>query len=210
MKILYIAVAIVTLSSCGSYIIISPMGDLNMVSTRNIETKQEYQKLKTYAGVDKKQIDNAIATSKGGKLKKRSAILKEIMDYEAKSLDESINNVVKSQIGGEYLMNVSFYSVTEYKQKANKLIVTTNYIASGDVWGTKTEEDNIKGFKKGNKIVFTYDKEAKKLIGKVFEGDLNKQYQGSIVELKSATSIIKMDSGQIIELPYTKITKLED
>jgi hypothetical protein len=82
-------------------------------------------------------------------------------------------------------------------------------MASGDVWGTKSEDDNIKGFRKGDQIIFTYSKENKKLIGKVFEGELNSQYQGKILELKSASAMISLSTGEVVELPYTSLTKIE-
>ncbi|MFM2037863.1 MAG: hypothetical protein RL432_802, partial [Bacteroidota bacterium] len=89
------------------------------------------------------------------------------------------------------------------------LVATTFYMASGDVWGTKSEDDNIKGFRKGDQIIFTYSKENKKLIGKVFEGELNSQYQGKILELKSASAMISLSTGEVVELPYTSLTKIE-
>jgi hypothetical protein len=82
-------------------------------------------------------------------------------------------------------------------------------MASGDVWGTKSEDDNIKGFRKGDQIIFAYTKENKKLIGKVFEGELNSQYQGKVLELKSASAMISLATGEVVELPYTSLTKIE-
>ena len=88
------------------------------------------------------------------------------------------------------------------------MIPTSFYMASGDVWGTKTTEDNIKGFKTGDKVVFTYSKQIKNSVGKVFKGKLNSQYSAKVVELKSATAIIQLESGEIIEIPYLEIVRL--
>jgi len=112
-----------------------------MVSTRNYETKMEYTELKTYAGVDRSQIDNAIATSKNGKIKAKSTAFKEINTFKAKNLNESVDAVVKSVSGGDYLSNVKIYSI--YQFSGRNIIPTSFYMASGDVWGTKTTEDNI-------------------------------------------------------------------
>lgn len=195
------------LVSCrGTYYIVQPAGELNMVSTRNYETKIEYTELKTYAGVDRSQIDNAIATSKNGKIKAKSTAFKEINTFKAKNLNESVDAVVKSVSGGEYLSNVKIYSI--YQFSGRNIIPTSFYMASGDVWGTKTTEDNIKGFKIGDKVVFTYSKQIKNAVGKVFKGKLNSQYFGKVIELKSATAILQMDSGEILEIPYLEIVRL--
>jgi hypothetical protein len=210
MKALYCSIFLsfaMTLTSCGgSYYIVQPAGELTMVSTRNYETKVEYSKLKTYAGVDRSQIDNAIANSKGGKIKRKSVAYKEINTFKAKSLQESVDAVVKSVSGGEYLSNVKVYSV--YQFSGRNLLPTTFFMASGDVWGTKSQEDNIKGFKVGDKVIFTYTKEIKSSIGKVFRGKYNNQYTGKILELKSATAIVSLESGEVVEIPYVNLVRL--
>lgn len=91
------------LTSCGgSYYVVQPAGELTMISTRNVETKTEYLKLKTYAGIDRSQVDNAIATSKGGKISMKSPVYKEINTYKAKNLQESVDAVVKSVVGENF------------------------------------------------------------------------------------------------------------
>jgi hypothetical protein len=210
--LLGIATSMLITSCGGSYYVVQPAGELTMISTRNVETKTEYSKLKTYAGIDRSQVDNAIATSKGGKISVKSPVYKEINTYKAKNLQESVDAVVKSVVGGEFLKNAKMYSVIQYVKSnvpGQPLVATTFYMASGDVWGTKSEDDNIKGFRKGDQIIFTYTKENKKLIGKVFEGELNSQYQGKILELKSASAMISLATGEVVELPYTSLTKIE-
>jgi hypothetical protein len=202
----------ISVSSCGgSYYIVNSAGELNMISTRNIDSKTEYQRLKTYAGVDRSQVDNAILKSKGGKIKKNNPIHKEITTYKADNLKESVDAVVKGVGGGEYLQNAKVYSVIEYVKSpgSRKLVPKYYYMTSGDVWGTNAGDENIKGFRKGDKVIFTYSKESKKYIGKVFEGVLNQQYTGKITELKSATAVIYLETGQVIELPYVLLNIIE-
>jgi hypothetical protein len=204
------------LGGCKSYYVVSPIGDLTMISTRNVETKIEYQNIKTYAGVDKKQIENAIASSKKGRISRKNPIVKEINTFKAKSLDECVDNVVKSVAGGEFLKNARFYYVIEYKPTFNTSTMSSgfnayvNYMASGDVWGKKEADVDIKGFRNNDNVVFTYDKDLKKSIGKIFTtGVINQQYEGSILELKSTSAMIKLkDEGLVVEIPYTKLTKI--
>ena len=205
--ILYLFILFGILTSCrGNYYIVQPAGELTMVSTRNFESKENYSEIKTYAGVDRSQIDNAIANSKGGKIKRKSKAYKEINTFKAKNLQESVDAVVKSVSGGEYLTNVKLYSV--YSFDSRSMIPTVFYMASGDVWGTKTNEENIKGFKVNDKVVFTYTKDNKSVIGKVFKGKINQQYSGKILELKSATAILSIETGEIIEVPYIDLVRL--
>lgn len=201
-----------TMISCGgSYYIVNSAGELNMVSTRNIDSKTEYERLKTYAGIDRSQVDNAISKSKNGKIKKSNPIYEQIETHKADNLKESVDLVVKGVAGGEYLQNVKIYSVIEYVKSAGSrsLVPKYYYMSCGDVWGTNSGDENIKGFHKGDKVVFTYSKEAKKYIGKVFEGEMNQQYSGKITELKSATAVLLLDSGQVIELPYVLLNKMD-
>ncbi|MFM1946591.1 MAG: hypothetical protein RL207_874 [Bacteroidota bacterium] len=214
-KIIYVIFGLslgLSITSCGgSYYIVNSAGELNMISTRNIDSKTEYQRLKTYAGIDRSQVDNAILKSKGGKIKKKNPIYKEITTYKADNLKESVDAVVKGVGGGEYLQNAKVYSVIEYvKTPGSKTLVPKYYyMTSGDVWGTNTGDENIKGFHKGDRVIFTYSKESKKYIGKVFEGEMNQQYTGKITELKSASAVIFLESGQVIELPYVLLNIVE-
>jgi len=199
---------ILMMASCGgSYFVVKSAGELNMISTRNVDSNTEYEKLKTYAGVDRAQVDNAILKSKGGKIKKNNPIHKEITTYKADNLKESVDAVVKGVAGGEYLQNAKIYTVIEFVKVpgSRKLVPMYYYMASGDVWGTNSGDENIKGFRKGDQIIFTYNKESKKYIGKVFNGELNKQYKGKITELKSTTAVIYLDGGEVIELPYVML-----
>jgi hypothetical protein len=200
---------------CKSYFVVSPIGDLTMISTRNVETDMAYDNIKTYAGIDKKQIENEIAASRKGRISRKSPLAKEINTFKAKTLNECVDNVVKSVAGGEFLKNARFYYVIEYRPSFNAgtmsrdFSTSVNYIASGDVWGVKTANADIKGFRANDNVIFTYDKELKKSIGKVFStGELNQQYEGTIIELKSTTAMIKLkEATAVVEIPYTKLTK---
>jgi len=37
---------------------------------------------------------------------------------------------------------------------------------------------------------------------------MNSQYFGKVIELKSATAILQMESGEILEIPYLEIVRL--
>ena len=65
------------------------IGEINMISTRNIEQKNEYQLLKRYAGASKQEMLNS----------------------RCKNIQDAINQTVKDVPGGEYLMNAKIYLV---------------------------------------------------------------------------------------------------
>lgn len=67
------------------------IGSLNMISTRNVSTKENYTQIKSYAGT----ANNELRRNK------------------AKSIDEAINNTIRNTPGGEFLMNVKIYRVGE-------------------------------------------------------------------------------------------------
>ena len=75
------------ITSCGpSYKMI---GEVNMISNRNIDVKNNYVLLSSYAGGTKKEIKKS----------------------KAKTIDEALNNTVAKTPGGEYIMNVKIYKV---------------------------------------------------------------------------------------------------
>lgn len=75
-----------TLSGCMST---KQIGDLTMISTRNVDTKTEYVLLRNYMGGTKKELKKS----------------------KSKDLKEAINNVVKQTPGGEFIKNVKVYVV---------------------------------------------------------------------------------------------------
>ena len=107
-KLLVIASIALFASSCQT-VRLTDAGKLNMVSDRNVDLKNRYVLLKSYAGASNKE------------LKKTTAI----------SLSDAVDETVKRVKGGEFLMNAHFYVVEHHKRK--KSWVT--YAVEGDVWG---------------------------------------------------------------------------
>jgi hypothetical protein len=199
------------LFSCKSTgIIVSPAGSMSMVSTRNVDNGAPYVALKTYAGVSNTELENAIAKSKKGLISKKHPILLEINKYKGRSIDEAVDKVVKSQAGGEYLMNARFYTVEI--SDAQEGTVRIEFVASGDVWGLKGKELEIKGFRINDLVVFTYTKELQKAMNKKNfpEGVIGKQYQGVVVGLSAAEATIKLENGSILDIPYNLLRKLNN
>jgi hypothetical protein len=201
------------LHSCKTAIKVTPAGELNMISTRNINKAEDYQSLKTYAGVSSSDINNALAKGKKGFIKKKSPIFKEIMKYKGKTLNEAVDNVVKSQVGGNYLMNARLFLVVTADKKGDGLDnVKYQYVLGGDVWGTKSVNDEIQGFRNGDKVIFTYVRQLKKSINgsKNFEdGIINKQYSGKIVGLGGAEATVQLENETIIDIPYSMLRIIE-
>jgi hypothetical protein len=205
----------VLLHSCKtSTIRVTPMGELNMISTRNINKAEDYQSLKTYAGVSSTDVNNALSESKNRLIKKKHRIFKEIMKYKGKTLNEAVDNVVKSQVGGEYLMNARFFLVEISEKKGDNLQESSKfqYVLSGDIWGTKSVNNEIQGFRLDDKVIFTYTRALKKAMNgnKNFEeGEINKQYEGKIVGLSGADATIRLENGSVVDIPYNMLRKIE-
>jgi hypothetical protein len=155
--LLYIALLSQLVVSCSS---ITQIGKVNMISNRNIDPNlMEYELLTTYVGGSKKEI-------------KRSKAL---------SIEEAIDQTVRSIPGGEFIMNAKIYLVNgEY------------FVVEGDVWGTK-ENIMFKGFKVGDKVTWRESRAYK---------------TGVITSLKDdRTCLIKLDNNEVIEKKYDDITK---
>jgi len=107
----------------------------------------------------------------------------ELRKSKALTMEDAIDQVVKSTPGGEYLKNVKIY------------LTKKKYLAvEGDIWGT-TDNINFRGFKIGDKVKWT----------KLF-----KDHIGVIVDLKSdKVCTIKLDEDQgIVEVEYKDLTKI--
>ncbi len=194
--------------SCSTYYTITPIGELTSASTRNIEYSKKYDKLKSYAGLSRTDVEAASSTNKNGKIKKKNPIIKTVDSYKAKSLNEAIDNVVKSVPGGEYINNLRVYQVNEIK--GSKFAdVAIYYVVAGDVWGNYSEDAEIKGFHKNDTVVFTYTKDLKEHIGEVnFSGEIGKQYKGKVIELKGGSAVVELENSTIIEIPYSFLKNL--
>lgn len=195
--------------SCSTYYVIKPAGDLTSISTRNIDNSAKYENLKSYAGVSRPDIEAAISTAKKGKIKKKNPIIKQINQFKALSLKESVDNVLNSVAGGEFIHNVRVYTVLEMRPKITALETDTYYVMSGDVWGLNNENTNIKGFHKNDNVIFTYSRDLKKEIGtKNFNGEIGKQYKGKVIDLKSGFATIQLENESVLDIPYSYLTNI--
>lgn len=101
------------------------IGQINMISNRNMGPGSNYELLQKFSGSGKRQLQQS----------------------NARSLNDAVDNVVRSVPGGEYLMNAKIYKVGSF------------FAAEGDVWGIpgQTEinglkPDGIAYFKWGGKM----------------------------------------------------------
>jgi hypothetical protein len=152
-----VLIGIVFLASCTTPELI---GTVNQISTRNIDSKTNYGLIKSYVAYDNSQL----------------------RDLKGTTIQEAIDNTVKSVPGGEYLMNVKIYKIG------------SDFSVQGDVWGVAGVQASYFGFQVGDKV------SAK---------DGGKWYTGVIVSLKDSKScLVKWDdNGKIDEEKYTDITK---
>jgi len=161
----------------------TPVADLNMVSTRNINSNTEYELLSSYQGSTKKEVKSTFKEAKKNKKQMPKGSKKEKIVW---NIEDAINRTIKTVPGGEYMMNCKIYLV---KKGVKRL-----FACEGDVWGVKTGE--FHGWKQGDKL--TYKKFGKYLYGE-FVG--HKDFMNCL---------IKNTDGKIIEVKYTDIVKTEE
>lgn len=126
-----IVAVVVLMSSCTS---VKEIGNLNMISTRNVESKSNYVLIKNYAGGSKKELKKS----------------------KAETIEDAVNNTVKGVAGGEFLKNTKIFKVTKHYV----LFYSYFYAAEGDVWGLDGDI-TFRGFRKGDKITIKLKKEFK-------------------------------------------------
>lgn len=80
------AVFLSSLSGCA--VTVKQIGDINMISQRNVDSRGEYVLVKTYAG--------------GGK---------EIKKSRARNVQEAVDQTVRNAPGGEFLKNAKIYLI---------------------------------------------------------------------------------------------------
>ena len=107
------------------------IGDVTMLSSRNIDSQMDYVLISSYMGGTKKEIRQA----------KRSEDL---------TIEDALNRVVKATPGGEFLKNVKIYLV------GGRFISI-----EGDVWGKVDGKENFRGFKKGDYVIYKSGKRGK-------------------------------------------------
>lgn len=98
-------IVIILFASCMR---VEKIGQFNVISTRNFESSAKYILLKSYAGGTKRELRKS----------------------KSKSLDQAIDNTVKSVPGGEFMKNVKVYIVHRGKR--------VYFSVEGDVWGNDT------------------------------------------------------------------------
>ena len=107
------------------------IGDVTMLSSRNIDSQMDYVLIRSYMGGTKKEIRQA----------KKSEDL---------TIEDALNRVVKATPGGEFLKNVKIYLVD------GKFISI-----EGDVWGKVDGKENFRGFKKGDYVIYKSGRRGK-------------------------------------------------
>lgn len=113
--------SIISIQSCTS---VKQIGDINMVSSRNVDKTMNYVLLRSYMGGNKKEI-------------------KDSKKLEISSLENAINKVVKETPGGEFLKNVKIY-----------LIDGKYIAVEGDVWGTAGVKENFRGISLNDHVIY--------------------------------------------------------
>lgn len=144
------------LSNCTS---VKEVGKLTMISTRNVDSKTEYTNLRGYVGSTKKELK---------KLK-------------GKTVEEAVDNLVRTTPGGEFVKNVKVF------------VINSKYFAiQGDVWGYE-EKANFKGFKVGDFVQWK---------------DNFILFKGTITDLKDDKhASVKDESGKVRLVKYTEMQK---
>lgn len=154
-KVIVLIIALV-FTSCMS---LEQIGKVNMISNRNIDPKLDYQVLSTY-------------TSSGGN---------DLYYSKSETIEDAIDETVRSVPGGEFLMNAKIY-----------LVNGKYYACEGDVWGRK-DEISFRGFKVGDKVTWRVFKNYKK---------------GTIISLKDDyVCLIEQEDGGVIEKSYDDISR---
>jgi hypothetical protein len=113
--------SIISVQSCTS---VKQIGDINMVSSRNVDKTMDYVLLRSYMGGNQKEI-------------------KDSKKLEISSLENAINKVVKETPGGEFLKNVKIY-----------LIDGKYIAVEGDVWGTAGVKENYRGISLNDHVIY--------------------------------------------------------
>lgn len=120
-KLIVLLASIISIQSCTS---VKQIGDINMVSSRNVDKTMDYVLLRNYMGGNKNEI-------------------KDSKKLEITSLENAINKVVKETPGGEFLKNVKIYLVD------GKYIAV-----EGDVWGTAGMKENYRGISLNDHVIY--------------------------------------------------------
>jgi hypothetical protein len=174
------------------------IGQVNMISTRNVDMSRKYEPLSTYAGGSEEEMKEA----------------------NAKNIEEGVNATVRKIPGGEFIMNAKIYMVDLFDvkkiaqktivQKSNGKVVSekigewrvvskneagSTYVVEGDVYGIAGNNQH-RGFKLGDAVTW-----------KNTDG---KWVKGKITALKDAnTCLVENEEKVIIEKRYDDIVKAQ-
>lgn len=144
------------------------IGQVNMISNRNVSSLQEYTLLSKFTSASPKQISNSTA----------------------QTINDAIDNVVKTIPGGEYLMNVKLYRNS-----------SGFYAAEGDVWGIGGKRD-INGMKVQDVVI--WNKKGKVERVKILEFKADQE----VSVLTSKNRIEKVDISDLLpDSSNTSLTK---
>lgn len=116
-----LVVGIISIQSCTT---VKQIGDINMLSSRNIENNMNYVLLRSYMGGNKKEIRRSVK-------------------LEITTLQDAVNKVVKETPGGEFLKNVKIYLV-------DKKYISVE----GDVWGLGGVKENYRGISLNDHVLY--------------------------------------------------------
>lgn len=103
---------------------VAMVGQLNMISARNVDSKTNYELLRYYTGGGEAELKKSRWTS----------------------VDQAINESVKNVPGGEFMKNVRIYKIS-VKDKSY-------WAAEGDVWGIDLPDLDVNGFKVGERVFY--------------------------------------------------------
>lgn len=163
------------LTSCTSTSL-RVIGTVNEISHRNIDSKTNYVLLQAYAGGS----DN------------------DLKDSRALTVEDAIDQTVKSIPGGEFLKNAKIYMVVHGK--------TFYYACVGDVWGQAGITASYNGMKSGDKVTWKNPK-------KIRHSTDPEYLTGVIVSVKvqDETAIVKKDEndqqdGGTVEVDMDKLS----
>jgi hypothetical protein len=102
-------------SALTSCMVFNEAGRLNLVSVRNIDSKNNYQLLQKNVEYTKKEMRKNCKTS----------------------IEQAIDDVVKKVPGGEYLMNAKINVCVIPGSLFNGYKPSCFYVVTGDVWGNR-------------------------------------------------------------------------
>jgi hypothetical protein len=148
-------------------------GDLTIVSTRNFETTKSYKRLKSYAGVGKKEARRSKATS----------------------IDQAVDETLRSVPGGEYLTNANVYVLSKGKK--------AYYHVTGDVWGLETDEPaELRGFRVGDKVSWRANGQGNRVEGTILSLTVGDKKQ------TGKKCLVRLTNGESLEVNYDWLTKI--